>query len=281
VVGGVLLAIWLVVGEHAGNPAMQRLAWCSAGGLVAGGVSLLMCAGKPLAIVGGIAALLAIPSVWPLANGFWATSAVVVLALVCINLARRVFDLRKLERHYRQALRAEDAETPTRRTARWEAVTVIAMCLSMPLMVWIMNGLPLPGRTKPPEAEVEAAPAIRRISTSGADRISLAVFHGQMLPTGRTWHVRTRIRWEGVQGQAMIESWQRFADGGAYFTRTLADSGPMAPFTGTSTAWRDVVLPFDAGASAAALTGIEATLVMAGPGTVEVEPVTVAEGLPR
>jgi hypothetical protein len=46
-----------------------------------------------------------------------------------------------------------------------------------------------------------------------------------------------------VQGTAFVEMWSAFPGGGEYFSRTLADSGPMRKITGSSD-WRDIVLPF-------------------------------------
>lgn len=52
-----------------------------------------------------------------------------------------------------------------------------------------------------------------------------------------------QVRCEGVEGTAYLEMWSHFPGGGAYFSRTLGESGPMAALTGTS-GWRPFVLPF-------------------------------------
>lgn len=52
-----------------------------------------------------------------------------------------------------------------------------------------------------------------------------------------------QVRCEGVEGTGYLEMWSHFPGGGAYFSRTLGESGPMAALTGTS-GWRPFVLPF-------------------------------------
>jgi hypothetical protein len=55
--------------------------------------------------------------------------------------------------------------------------------------------------------------------------------------------LRGRIKYEGVEGAGYLEMWNYFPGGGAYFSRTLAGTGPMKALNGTS-GWRDVVVPF-------------------------------------
>ncbi|MBI2840330.1 MAG: hypothetical protein HYX75_18595 [Acidobacteria bacterium] len=52
-----------------------------------------------------------------------------------------------------------------------------------------------------------------------------------------------QVRCDGVEGTGYLEMWSHFPGGGAYFSRTLGESGPMAALTGTS-GWRPFVLPF-------------------------------------
>lgn len=58
------------------------------------------------------------------------------------------------------------------------------------------------------------------------------------------------IRYEGVEGAGHLEMWNHFpgVNGGpasAYFTRTLADAGPLQRLSGDSD-WREFALPFHA-----------------------------------
>ena len=54
-----------------------------------------------------------------------------------------------------------------------------------------------------------------------------------------------QVRYEGVEGNGYLELWNHFPDGGQYFSRTLADVGPLMKLQGTS-GWRPFTLPFDA-----------------------------------
>lgn len=51
------------------------------------------------------------------------------------------------------------------------------------------------------------------------------------------------VRHENVEGRGYLEMWNHFSGGEAYFSRTLADSGPLRHLGGTSD-WRPFTLPF-------------------------------------
>lgn len=51
---------------------------------------------------------------------------------------------------------------------------------------------------------------------------------------GDSYSVRVDVRYENVAGPAYVEMWSHFADGGAYFSRTLAESGPQGAMSGDS-----------------------------------------------
>jgi len=57
--------------------------------------------------------------------------------------------------------------------------------------------------------------------------------------------IRGEVRGEGIEGQAYLEMWSFFAGGGRYFSRTLAETGPMACLRGTFL-FRAFILPFTA-----------------------------------
>ncbi len=57
--------------------------------------------------------------------------------------------------------------------------------------------------------------------------------------------LRGEVRGEGIEGQAYLEMWSFFAGGGRYFSRTLAQAGPMASLGGTFR-FRPFILPFTA-----------------------------------
>ena len=57
--------------------------------------------------------------------------------------------------------------------------------------------------------------------------------------------LRGEVRGDGIEGQAYLEMWSFFAGGGRYFSRTLAQVGPMASLSGTFRS-RPFILPFTA-----------------------------------
>lgn len=61
--------------------------------------------------------------------------------------------------------------------------------------------------------------------------------------TATSYGIVGRVRCDGIEGTAYVEMWSHFPGGGAFFSRTLADSGPMAALTGTA-GWRPFLLPF-------------------------------------
>lgn len=77
--------------------------------------------------------------------------------------------------------------------------------------------------------------------------------------------VDTTIRHEEVAGVAYLEMWTVLEDGSRYFTRTLADSGPLAYMTGSSVD-RPASLPFELGQGGPAPASLEINLVTEGSG---------------
>ncbi len=85
-----------------------------------------------------------------------------------------------------------------------------------------------------------------------------------------------QVRYQGVQGDGYLQMWSYFPDGGRYFTRTMAPSGPMAKLTGSS-GWRRFVMPFDARQAATPPSRIAVDVVLPGRGTVWLGPLTLGE----
>ncbi|MGB6042796.1 MAG: hypothetical protein WBF93_06520 [Pirellulales bacterium] len=87
-----------------------------------------------------------------------------------------------------------------------------------------------------------------------------------------------RIQYDDVEGDAYLEMWSHFEDGSRYFSRTLAQSGPMQKIT-DSTAWREFQLPFYLGSDAGQVppTRLAVNLVLPGKGTVYLSDVLLAE----
>ncbi|HVH29127.1 MAG TPA: hypothetical protein VM818_20375 [Vicinamibacterales bacterium] len=92
---------------------------------------------------------------------------------------------------------------------------------------------------------------------------------------GPRYRLSGRLRYEGVEGVSYLEMWNHFPDGSQYFSRTMADQGPMMKLQGTS-GWRSFVLPFDA-TGAPPPTRLVVNVVLQGRGTVYLGPVELSE----
>ena len=85
-----------------------------------------------------------------------------------------------------------------------------------------------------------------------------------------------KVRYSDVQGKGYLEMWSQFAGDQAYFSRTVADRGPMRHVTGMSS-WRDFILPFNKGEEPDPLR-LVLNLVLEGPGEVEVKDLRLVAG---
>jgi hypothetical protein len=83
---------------------------------------------------------------------------------------------------------------------------------------------------------------------------------------GSRYRITGRVRYDNVEGVGYLEMWNYFPGGGQYFTRTLAEQGPMMKVQGSS-GWRPFVLPFDA-TGAPHPTRLVVNVVLPGKGTV-------------
>jgi hypothetical protein len=95
---------------------------------------------------------------------------------------------------------------------------------------------------------------------------------------GPRYAVTGQVRYEGVEGTGYLEMWSHFPNGGQYFSRTLADVGPMMKLQGTS-GWRHFALPFDA-TGAPPPTRLVINVVRPGRGVVYLGPLQIADGIP-
>jgi hypothetical protein len=89
---------------------------------------------------------------------------------------------------------------------------------------------------------------------------------------GNEYAVSGSVRYMGVDDVGYLEMWSFFDDGGAYFSRTLANEGPQALISGSSSG-RDFVLPFSLN-GAEGPTRVEINLVLPAGGTVWVGPLS-------
>lgn len=64
--------------------------------------------------------------------------------------------------------------------------------------------------------------------------------------TLRAYMLRGKVKFTGVSGEGFLEIWNHFPDPkkGAYFSRTMAETGPMGKLRGDSP-WKEFVLPFN------------------------------------
>jgi hypothetical protein len=92
---------------------------------------------------------------------------------------------------------------------------------------------------------------------------------------GPRYALTGQVRYEGVEGAGYLELWNYFPDGSQYFSRTLAESGPMMRLQGTS-GWRAFTLPFDA-TGAPPPTRLVFNVVLAGKGVVYLGPLHLAD----
>ena len=86
---------------------------------------------------------------------------------------------------------------------------------------------------------------------------------------------RGEVRGQSIEGQAYLEMWSFFAGGARYFSRTLAQVGPMASLSGTF-ASRRFILPFTAEAGMAP-ERLTVSVAFPGRGTVLLSPLRLVE----
>jgi hypothetical protein len=87
--------------------------------------------------------------------------------------------------------------------------------------------------------------------------------------------LRGRLRYEGVAAGSYLEMWTHLPDG-SFFSRSLAQSGPMRRLEGSSE-WRPFVLPFFNREGGPPPEKLVVNLVLAGAGTVEIGPLELVQ----
>jgi len=108
-------------------------------------------------------------------------------------------------------------------------------------------------------------PAVTTLVTLDAPRIR-----------GSRYAIVGRVRCEGVEGDAYLEMWSVFPDGGRYFSRTMADSGPLGMLRGTQE-WRPFLLAFNNQEGGPAPTQLIFNVAFQGRGTVVLGPAKLVE----
>jgi hypothetical protein len=93
-------------------------------------------------------------------------------------------------------------------------------------------------------------------------------------PTSNNIAVEGQMQYEKVAGDAYLEMWTILPDGRRFFTRTLAETGPLQKITGTS-GWRSFSLPFSFLDQSPKDVILEISIFMPGAGTVNIGPLRI------
>ena len=93
--------------------------------------------------------------------------------------------------------------------------------------------------------------------------------------TAARYALRGRVRYDGVASGSYFEMWNHLSEG-AFFSRSLDQSGPMGRLEGSS-GWRAFVLPFFNREGGSPPEKLVFNLVMTGAGTVEIGPLELVQ----
>ncbi len=129
------------------------------------------------------------------------------------------------------------------------------------------TGREVPGAEVVPDGSPDGA-ALQIESGAGGTFVALTVIPEPRV--GDSYAVVGKVKYENVAGVAYLEMWSVLPDGSRYFTRTLAEAGPLQSISGTSD-WRSFQLPFFLN-GAPTPTRLELNAVLPGEGTVWIGP---------
>lgn len=87
--------------------------------------------------------------------------------------------------------------------------------------------------------------------------------------------LKGRVQYEDVEAGSYFEMWNHMSEG-AFFSRSLEQSGPMGRLDGSSP-WREFVLPFFNQEGGSPPDKLVFNLVLTGPGTVEIGPLELVQ----
>lgn len=93
--------------------------------------------------------------------------------------------------------------------------------------------------------------------------------------TAARYALRGRVRYDNAAAGSHLEMWSHLGDG-AFFSRSLAESGPMGRLEGSS-GWRPFMLPFENREGGPPPQKLVFNLVLGGAGTVEIGPVDLIQ----
>lgn len=129
------------------------------------------------------------------------------------------------------------------------------------------------GTVLPPESG-QSFHRLKIDGSTGQTRATVLTLESPRLSSSR-YVLSGQVRYEGVERTGYLEMWNYFPGGGQYFTRTLADGGPMMKLQGTS-GWRPFALPFGA-TGAARPSRLVVNVVLEGRGTVYLSDLTLQD----
>jgi hypothetical protein len=117
------------------------------------------------------------------------------------------------------------------------------------------------------------------LSNTGAEPQAITIATVEQ-PGLSTLHyaVRGQVRYKGVNPPGYLQMWSHFGRDRAFFTRTLAESGPMSKLAGDSD-WRSFALPFQSHADAGMPDRLVIQVVIPAKGTVAVGPLTLGAAM--
>ena len=117
--------------------------------------------------------------------------------------------------------------------------------------------------------------ATLRVEGTGQPRSTTVLTIDAPRITSSRYAITGQVRYDDVEGAGSLEMWNHFPDGGQYFSRTLAETGPMMKLHGTS-GWRPFTLPFDATGAASGPSRLIVNVALPGRGVVTLGPLTLA-----
>ncbi|MEK7415465.1 MAG: serine/threonine-protein kinase [Planctomycetota bacterium] len=305
-IAGVLVSTWVFLA--APNPALpanlRELTLAASAGLLIGGISLLLRLWLPLAVVGGIAAILVVPWCW---HSHWTA---IVAALFLLIYASSAFNMQQLSLHY--------ASLSIEIRRKRALLVVILLIPSLITLTLYWNSVSLPRSLSNNESNAISlvsgkAPIVfestewgiqngasarlrssfggshslretaRTITTDMASAVSGGLPPGQQLPTGVDWTLRTSVTWTDYANlgpnNTYLEAWWIFSDGKTYVTRCKRSSD--AKRRGESQVLQVVSMRFEGAISpGSTLEKVRLDVVSDG-GPIELSPVQVIANWPE
>ncbi len=101
----------------------------------------------------------------------------------------------------------------------------------------------------------------------------LVVLDG-LSPTMNTFAVEGQVKYWNVEGDAHLEMWTILPDGGRFFSRTVAEDGPLQKISGSSD-WRAFSLPFNVSGQLPEHVKLEIRVFMPGAGIIDISPLRI------